>query len=576
MNVIYTYKNDCQDCYKCVRNCPVEAISMKDNSACIDDSRCISCGKCVHVCPAGAQRYRNDEDKVKQLLASDKKVILALAPAFAAELSGTAGELVERFKQMGFYGVSETALGAQLVTYFQRQMLSKNDDVVFSTACPTFVMLLTKYYSHLKPKLSILFSPLLAQCVMLRKLYGSDIAIVFAGPCIAKKNESDWHPELLDAAITFDELKSIMKYLDIKVNNENTERRNPEFIPVQSNAGAIYPLDGGMIETMKKLNPASVTDTDFFNYSGVKGIQDVLEHEEFDKYQNLFCEFLACEGGCINGSALFDECSTLSRKNKISKYYKTLPKYSEEEFIKKYAPRSIQTEYNRNKAVTRKTYSKAEKEVIWTQLGKKTSADFLDCGGCGYETCDKFAVACLDHRAELEMCITSVKKQAQNKIKSFMRETPLGMCVVNEQCNIIECNYKFIEIALDMEIEVTEDMARDVIGGRIDNFFKLSELIKRVTVSKQRKTKILHSGQRVFDIMLFPFDDNHLTGIIIQDITKPSMKRDTVVDKAQEVIKNNLLTVQKIAFLLGETAAETEITLNEIINAYQGKDNSDA
>lgn len=574
MNVIYTYKNDCQDCYKCVRNCPVEAISMKNNSACIDDSRCISCGKCVHICPAGAQRYRNDEDKVKQLLSSGKKVILALAPAFASELSGAPSELVERFKQIGFYGVSETALGAQLVTYFQRKLLSENDNVVFSTACPTFVMLVTKYYARLKSKLSPLFSPLLAQCVMLRKLYGSEIAIVFAGPCIAKKNEADWHPELLDVAITFDELKSIMKYLEIKVNEDSIEVAKEDFIPVQSNAGAIYPLDGGMIETMKKQNPVSVINTDYFNYSGVKGIQEVLEHEEFDKYKNLFCEFLACDGGCINGSAIFDECSTLSRKNRISNYYKTLTKYDEEEFIREYAPLSIQTEYNIN-AVNRRTYSKTEKEVIWSQLGKKSPEDFIDCGACGYDTCDRFAVACLDHRAELEMCITSVKKQAQNKIKSFMRETPLGMCVVNEQCNIIECNYKFIEISLDIDIDVTEDMARNVIGGPIDNFFQLSELIKRVTVSKQRKTKILHSEQRVFDIMLFPFDDNHLTGIIIQDITKPSMKRDTVVKKAEDVIKNNLLTVQKIAFLLGETAAETEITLNEIINAYQGKDTND-
>ena len=61
----------------------------------------------------------------------------------------------------------------------------------------------------------------------------------------------------------------------------------------------------------------------------------------------------------------------------------------------------------------------------------------------------------------------------------------------------------------------------------------------------------------------------HFTGLIIEDITKPSMKRDDIISKAQEVIKSNLLNVQKIAFLLGETASETEITLNEIVSAYK-------
>ena len=35
---LYTIKNDCQDCYKCVRECPVKAIKIEDNSAQIEVS----------------------------------------------------------------------------------------------------------------------------------------------------------------------------------------------------------------------------------------------------------------------------------------------------------------------------------------------------------------------------------------------------------------------------------------------------------------------------------------------------------------------------------------------------------
>ncbi|MDD4529483.1 MAG: 4Fe-4S binding protein, partial [Bacteroidales bacterium] len=33
LSAIYTEKNNCQDCYKCVKNCPVKAIKLEDNSA---------------------------------------------------------------------------------------------------------------------------------------------------------------------------------------------------------------------------------------------------------------------------------------------------------------------------------------------------------------------------------------------------------------------------------------------------------------------------------------------------------------------------------------------------------------
>lgn len=44
----------CIACQKCVKECPVEAISMDNNCAVIDPSKCINCGKCFAVCPTGA------------------------------------------------------------------------------------------------------------------------------------------------------------------------------------------------------------------------------------------------------------------------------------------------------------------------------------------------------------------------------------------------------------------------------------------------------------------------------------------------------------------------------------------
>lgn len=78
---LYTVKTDCQDCYKCVRRCPVKAIKIEDNSAMIVTDLCIACGICCKVCPARAKQMRNDLSRAKFLLKSGKEVYVSLAPS---------------------------------------------------------------------------------------------------------------------------------------------------------------------------------------------------------------------------------------------------------------------------------------------------------------------------------------------------------------------------------------------------------------------------------------------------------------------------------------------------------------
>lgn len=41
-------------CGKCVRNCPVQAIYIRDNVARVDYTKCVGCGKCAKDCPVGS------------------------------------------------------------------------------------------------------------------------------------------------------------------------------------------------------------------------------------------------------------------------------------------------------------------------------------------------------------------------------------------------------------------------------------------------------------------------------------------------------------------------------------------
>ncbi len=51
----------CTGCGICVKDCPVDAINMRDNrKAEIDMTECIRCGRCHEICPQEAVRHDSE------------------------------------------------------------------------------------------------------------------------------------------------------------------------------------------------------------------------------------------------------------------------------------------------------------------------------------------------------------------------------------------------------------------------------------------------------------------------------------------------------------------------------------
>ena len=46
---VFTEITECQDCYKCLRNCPAKAIRVENGRAAVIPERCVACGTCVAV-----------------------------------------------------------------------------------------------------------------------------------------------------------------------------------------------------------------------------------------------------------------------------------------------------------------------------------------------------------------------------------------------------------------------------------------------------------------------------------------------------------------------------------------------
>ena len=96
-------------------------------------------------------------------------------------------------------------------------------------------------------------------------------------------------------------------------------------------------------------------------------------------------------------------------------------------------------------------------------------------------------------------------------------------------------------------------------GGLFHTLLKSGEDVLERDLRYQNT--ILHAA-------IFTIEKHCVVGAILQDITKPAVRKAEVIRKAQEVIQRSLATTQKIACLLGENAAESEITLNSIIESF--------
>ena len=282
----------CKDCYRCLRECPVKAINIKDHHAQIIEEHCILCGHCTQVCPQKAKIEHSELPVVRELLKSGVRVAATVAPSFISSLNQDDFSLLRiALAKLGFAVVEETAVGAQAVTEEYKRLLAKGEMRNFITsACPAACRLIQMYYPKALQYLAPVDSPMVAHAKMLRR-NDPDLKVVFIGPCIAKKREADEHG--IDAVLTFEELLQLFAENDIDLQTIN------HLAVANDNSGAnlakAYPATQGIIRSFDVL-------PDGYRYLAVDGVDrlvDVLENIE--SLDHTFIEMNVCPGGCING-----------------------------------------------------------------------------------------------------------------------------------------------------------------------------------------------------------------------------------------------------------------------------------
>ena len=542
-------KSNCKNCYKCIRYCPVKSIRFSGNQAHIIGNECILCGHCFVVCPQNAKEIVNEIEKVKVMMQGGAAVYASLAPSFIANYDGVGFEAMkEALCKLGFAGVEETAIGATMVkNEYERLMREEQRDIVITSCCHSINLLIQKYFPKQLQYLADVVSPMQAHCADIKKRH-PEAKTVFIGPCVAKKDEAQHYEGIVDAVLTFEELTSWMREAGVTPvgEMEQTEESRARF----------FPTTGGVLKTMEP-----VPGYAYLALDGVENCMAALRDIENGKIHRCFIEMSACVGSCIGGPVM----EKYHRSPVMD--YMTVANYAGTKDFAVEQPQVM--EMRKHFAVIEtcmQTPSEHEIVNVLRQMGKTRPEDELNCGSCGYDTCREKAIAILQGKSEVSMCLPYLKEKAESFSDSIVNYTPNGLIVLNEKLEVQQINDAARKI---MNIRSASDVLGDQVVRILDPTILMQVLSSKRSIREQR-VYLAEYGKFVEQSVVYDAN-NHLLICIMRDMTheeterrrKDSISRNTI-EVADRVVEKQMRIVQEIASLLGETAAETKIALTKL------------
>jgi len=615
--VIYINEDKCRNSYSCVRACPVNAIEVRPERRhpVIIADRCIGCGLCYLSCSPKAIEFMDSRRQVKELLASGRPTAALIAPSIASEFDDITDyrKFVGMIRKLGFTYVHEVSFGVDLVAYAYKNLFEESSGKYYITSnCPAIVEMIEKYHPQLVPNLAPLVSPMVASAMVTRDLYGEDVVNVFIGPCIDIKAEAELYKgkNLVEAVLTFIEIRQMF------VENEIQEKtvKMAEFDPPFGNWGALYPYPAGILQAagIKR----DLVSSHVITASGAEDVKEAINDfdHHIDTIRHHFNLFFC--PGCMLGPGMIRHDERFRRRSLVKQYaekrVEALDKKQWQKNLDRWSSLDLTRTFTPNDQRIPEPSAEAVNEVMKI-IGKERSSEEINCNACGYGSCHDFATTVAKGLAVPEMCHTynlrnkqeyietlrqTNKKLSETKkalkeseeqamrekdtaqdasetMNSMLNKLPNGVVIVDNELKILHSNQRFLEI-IGEDAKAIAEIIPGLRGADLKTLLPFNVYNIFSFVLRENESVISRDVQledRMFNVSIFPIRQNRIAGAVIRDLFSPEVQREEVITRVSDVIDKNLDMVQKIGFLLGEGASETEKMLNSILESFRQKKN---
>ncbi len=395
----------------------------------VDPEKCIACGACLDACEHGAREYTDDVERFFDDLKKGVKISVLIAPAFLANYPREYDKYLGMLKKLGVNRFISVSFGADICTWGYIKYITENKFFGgISQPCPAVVGFIERYTPELIPKLMPVQSPMMCAAIYLNKYMHVSDKLAFISPCIAKKNEIDDpnNKGYVSYNLTF---KRLVEYL----KKNPVSGAAPYKDEIEYGLGSIYPMPGGLKENVYWLLGE---DALVRQMEGEHHMYEYLQHNKellkCGRSSYLFVDALNCTNGCLYGTGtearddmredvfmaiqkIKADSKNNSKKSawgreltpekRLAALNKQFADLNLNDFLRKYTDRSAQCKI--------KTPSAKELDDIFRQLKKDTPEKrSIDCGCCGYESCEEMAVAIYNGFNHIHNCVHFIKDRA--------------------------------------------------------------------------------------------------------------------------------------------------------------------
>jgi len=294
--------------------------------------------------------------------------------------------------------------------------------------------------------------------------------------------------------------------------------------------------------------------------------------------------------------------------NYANKRLKTFQRDKWESQIEKHSTHSFNCNFTPNDQRLPAPPDEKVNEVLKV-VEKGTMDKDSGCEACGYSSCRDFAIAVSLGLAHTDMCLNYTLKNRQEYIKTLratndrlakiqqalkesekiaraeqeaardasetittmMKKLPSALVIVDKKMKIVQSNQSFIDLLGDDALEVNE-IIPGLVGADLKSLlpYNIHNLFFYVLQNNEDiKNRDIHYKESLLNISVFTIKKNSIVGAVIRDMYAPEVRKEEVIKRITDAIDINLAMVQKIGFLLGEGASETEQMLNSIIQTYR-------
>ena len=145
----------------------MDAIGSDEHGhAKINYDKCVSCGMCLVNCPFGAIVDKGQIFQLINAIRRGDRVVAIVAPAFLGQFGpeATPERLTAAMKRLGFAGVAEVAVGADLCTIDEAkdfmEKVPAEQPFMATSCCPAWSVMAKKLFPQFKDYISMALTPM--------------------------------------------------------------------------------------------------------------------------------------------------------------------------------------------------------------------------------------------------------------------------------------------------------------------------------------------------------------------------------------------------------------------------------